>query len=100
MMESGRWLRFFNFLCLGFVPAAYVKKLDSTLTASQQQLVEASSISAKQNQIEDQYQRLLLLGETRRKKLEEACKGYQLLREANDLSDWIRNKVKDRFRPR
>ena len=27
-----------------------------------------------------------------RRKLEEACKGYQLLREANDLAEWIRSK--------
>lgn len=47
----------------------------------------------KQNEIEDQYQKLLILGETRRRKLEEACKGYQLLREANDLADWIRSRV-------
>uniref|UniRef100_A0A915I8Y9 SH3 domain-containing protein n=1 Tax=Romanomermis culicivorax TaxID=13658 RepID=A0A915I8Y9_ROMCU len=76
----------------GFVPAGYVKKMDSTLSASQQQLLEASSIAAKQNQIEYQYKHLLQLGEQRRKKLEEACKGYQLLREANDLADWIRSK--------
>lgn len=78
----------------GFVPAAYVKKMDPTLSASKQQLLEASSIAAKQNQIEDQYHRLLLLGEQRRRKLEEACKGYQLLREANELADWIRSKVR------
>lgn len=76
----------------GFVPAAYVKKMDPSATASQQHLIESSSIGAKQNQIEDQYQRLLLLGDTRRRKLEEACKGYQLLREANDLAEWIRSR--------
>jgi len=77
----------------GFVPAGYVKKMDATLSASQQQLLESSSIAAKQNQIEYQYKHLLQLGEQRRKKLEEACKGYQLLREANDLAEWIRSKV-------
>ena len=35
----------------GFVPAAYVKKIDSGLTASQQNLADGSSISARQNQI-------------------------------------------------
>lgn len=54
---------------------------------------KVSSIGVKQNEIEDQYQKLLILGETRRRKLEEACKGYQLLREANDLADWIRSRV-------
>ncbi|VDN43792.1 unnamed protein product [Gongylonema pulchrum] len=33
-----------------------------------------------------------MLGDTRRRKLEEACKGYQLLREANDLAEWIRSR--------
>ena len=36
----------------GFVPAAYVKKIDSALTASQQNLADASSIANRQNQIE------------------------------------------------
>ncbi len=38
----------------GFVPAAYVKKLDPALSASQQELLEASSIAARQNMIEQQ----------------------------------------------
>ncbi|CDW52174.1 Spectrin alpha chain [Trichuris trichiura] len=76
----------------GFVPAAYLKKIEPGLTSSQQQLLEASSIAAKQNQIESLYSCLLDLGNQRRKKLEEACKGYQLLREANELAEWIRSK--------
>lgn len=51
-----------------------------------------NTINAKQSQIEDQYQKLLMLGEQRTRKLSEACKGYQLLREANDLADWIRSR--------
>ncbi|VDN60745.1 unnamed protein product [Dracunculus medinensis] len=74
----------------GFVPAAYVKKVEPG--AAQRQSQQVSSIGVKQNEIEDQYQKLLILGETRRRKLEEACKGYQLLREANDLADWIRSR--------
>ena len=35
----------------GFVPAAYVKKIDPGLTASQQQLLESSSVGARQSQI-------------------------------------------------
>lgn len=76
----------------GFVPAAYVKRVDAPLSASQQELLEASSIAAKQNTIENQYKNLMNLGEQRRKRLEEACKGYQLLREANELADWVKMK--------
>lgn len=32
------------------------------------------------------------------RKLEEACKGYQLLREANDLAEWIKSRVSTRRR--
>ncbi|KHN88357.1 Spectrin alpha chain [Toxocara canis] len=74
----------------GFVPAAYVKKVEPG--AAQQPSQQVSSIGGKQNEIEDQYQKLVLLGETRKRKLEEACKGYQLLREANDLAEWIRSR--------
>lgn len=56
-------------------------------------LQSPSIIGVKQSQIEDQYYKLVLLGETRKRKLEEACKGYQLLREANDLAEWIRSRV-------
>ena len=35
----------------GFVPAAYVKKIDSGLTASQQNLADVNNIIARQNQI-------------------------------------------------
>jgi spectrin alpha len=51
-----------------------------------------NTINSKQSQIEDQYQKLLMMGEQRRRKLEEACKAYQLLREANDLAEWIRSR--------
>ncbi|VDO11703.1 unnamed protein product, partial [Brugia timori] len=76
----------------GFVPAAYVKKVEAGAaqrTASEQ---GPSLIGVKQGEIEDQYHKLVLLGETRKRKLEEACKGYQLLREANDLAEWIRSR--------
>lgn len=74
----------------GFVPAAYVKKVEPG--SAKQPAQQMSSIGTKQNEIEDQYQKLVLLGETRKRKLEEACKGYQLLREANDLAEWIRSR--------
>lgn len=54
---------------------------------------QVNSIGGKQSEISDKYNRLIMLGETRKRKLEEACKGYQLLREANDLADWIRSRV-------
>ncbi|VDM22258.1 unnamed protein product, partial [Wuchereria bancrofti] len=85
----------------GFVPAAYVKKVEAGAaqrTASEQvslirhKLQGPSLIGVKQGEIEDQYHKLVLLGETRKRKLEEACKGYQLLREANDLAEWIRSR--------
>merc|ERR1719412_3462894 len=49
----------------GFVPAAYVKKIDPGLTASQQQLVASSSVSARQAQIEKMYEDMLSLGNNR-----------------------------------
>lgn len=44
----------------GFVPAAYVKRQDPSTAAAKQP--EGTSIAGKQNQLEDQYQRLQLLG--------------------------------------
>ncbi|KJH49812.1 spectrin repeat-containing domain protein [Dictyocaulus viviparus] len=75
----------------GFVPAAYVKRVEPG-TAHQHSQQQVNSIGGKQNEIEDKYQRLMMLGETRKRKLEEACKGYQLLREANDLAEWIKSR--------
>lgn len=38
----------------GFVPAAYVKKLDPSLSASRNNLMDEFTISVRQNQIETQ----------------------------------------------
>ena len=76
----------------GFVPAAYVKKIDPGLTASQQQLVASSSVGHRQSQIDKTYENLLELGNIRRKRLDETCKAYQLVREAQELSNWIKTK--------
>jgi len=76
----------------GFVPAAYVKKIDSTLTASQSNLADEYTISTRQNQIDNQYKTLLDLGNQRKEKLEESCKAYQLVREAGELAQWIADK--------
>lgn len=76
----------------GFVPAAYVKKIDAGLSASQQNLVENSSISARQNQIETQYENLMSLGRDKKKKLEDSCKAFLIVREAAELGNWIKDK--------
>ncbi|XP_060526882.1 spectrin alpha chain isoform X2 [Cylas formicarius] len=76
----------------GFVPAAYVKKVDAGLTASQQNLIENSSISARQAQINSQYDRLLASARERQDKLNETVKAYVLVREAAELANWIKDK--------
>ncbi|RWS27338.1 hypothetical protein B4U80_10632, partial [Leptotrombidium deliense] len=76
----------------GFVPAAYVKKIEAGLSASQQHLADQNSISNRQAQIEQQYDNLLALSRERKAKLEEACRAYQLVREANELHQWIKDK--------
>nr|BAN20944.1 spectrin [Riptortus pedestris] len=76
----------------GFVPAAYVKKMEAGLTASQQNLADSSSISARQAQIEGQYKHLLDLARERQNKLNETVKAYVLVREAAELATWIKDK--------
>jgi spectrin alpha len=76
----------------GFVPAAYVKRVDAPLSASQQYLAAQYSISARQNQIEHLYENLLAIGRERKAKLEESCRAYQLVREAAELAQWIKDK--------
>ncbi|KAL1423826.1 hypothetical protein MTO96_003740 [Rhipicephalus appendiculatus] len=62
----------------GFVPAAYVKKVEAGLSASQQHLAEGNSIGARQAQIEAQYGNLMALGRSRCDKLAESLRAYQL----------------------
>nr|ANG83465.1 spectrin alpha chain [Biston betularia] len=76
----------------GFVPAAYVKKIDAGLSSSQQNLADSSSIVARQNQIEGQYDNLLGLARERQNKLNETVKAYVLVREAAELATWIKDK--------
>lgn len=77
----------------GFVPASYVKKIEPGSQHHHQVVTHPpNTINAKQQAIEDQFDKLKISGELRQRKLEEACKGYQLLREANDLADWIRSR--------
>uniref|UniRef100_A0A8C9XH14 Spectrin alpha, non-erythrocytic 1 n=1 Tax=Sander lucioperca TaxID=283035 RepID=A0A8C9XH14_SANLU len=77
----------------GFVPAAYVKKLDPTQSSSRENLLEEhGSIALRQDQIENQYGTLLELGEKRKDMLEKSCKKFMLFREANELQQWINEK--------
>ncbi|CAE1318323.1 SPTA [Acanthosepion pharaonis] len=76
----------------GFVPAAYVKKLDPSLSASRNNLMDEFTISVRQNQIETQYANLIDLANQRREKLQESCRAYQLVREAAELASWITEK--------
>uniref|UniRef100_A0A665WJB0 Spectrin alpha chain, non-erythrocytic 1 n=1 Tax=Echeneis naucrates TaxID=173247 RepID=A0A665WJB0_ECHNA len=77
----------------GFVPAAYVKKLDPTQSSSRENLLdEHGSIALRQDQIDNQYGTLLDLGEKRKDMLEKSCKKFMLFREANELQQWINEK--------
>uniref|UniRef100_A0AAQ4S231 Spectrin alpha, non-erythrocytic 1 n=1 Tax=Gasterosteus aculeatus aculeatus TaxID=481459 RepID=A0AAQ4S231_GASAC len=77
----------------GFVPAAYVKKLDPTQSSSRENLLdEHGSIALRQDQIDNQYGTLLELGEKRKDMLEKSCKKFMLFREANELQQWINEK--------
>lgn len=76
----------------GFVPAAYIKKIDAGLSASQQNLVDGHSIDKRQSQINSQYDNLLALARERQNKLNETTKAYVLVREAADLAAWIKDK--------
>ena len=62
------------------------------MSASQQALAEQSSITARQAQIDSQYQSLMALARERQRKLSETCKAYVLVREAAELAQWIKNK--------
>nr|XP_015222659.1 PREDICTED: spectrin alpha chain, non-erythrocytic 1 isoform X3 [Lepisosteus oculatus] len=97
----------------GFVPAAYVKKLDPTQSSSRENLLEeqgsislrqeqiesqtlvtkeAGSVSLRMKQVEELYSALLELGERRKDMLEKSCKKFMLFREANELQQWIHEK--------
>lgn len=74
----------------GFVPAAYVKKVDAPLSDTQAGLVDKPlTVASQQQRLEDQYQYLLQLGRDRRERLQDSVEAYQLVREANDLHQWV-----------
>uniref|UniRef100_A0A8C2BUE1 Spectrin alpha, non-erythrocytic 1 n=1 Tax=Cyprinus carpio TaxID=7962 RepID=A0A8C2BUE1_CYPCA len=97
----------------GFVPAAYVKKLDPTQSSSRENLLneqgsialrqdqidnqtvvtkEVCSVSVRMKQVEELYGTLQELGEKRKDMLEKSCKKFMLFREANELQQWINEK--------
>ncbi|KAM9327207.1 spectrin alpha chain, non-erythrocytic 1 isoform 3-T3 [Gastrophryne carolinensis] len=77
----------------GFVPAAYVKKLDPAQSSSRENLLEEQgSIALRQEQIDGQYHNILEIGEKRKDMLEKSCKKFMLFREANELQQWINEK--------
>lgn len=67
--------------------------MEAGLTASQQNLADGSSISARQAQIDGQYKNLLDMAKERQNKLNETVKAYVLVREAAELATWIKDKV-------
>jgi len=87
----------------GFVPAAYVKKIETDVAlqdgqsqdhSAAQSSSALSNVASRQQQIENEYQRLLSLGRQRSEKLQEACDAHRLVREAADLTMWILDKEK------
>ncbi|XP_078606069.1 spectrin alpha chain, non-erythrocytic 1-like isoform X29 [Branchiostoma floridae x Branchiostoma japonicum] len=78
----------------GFVPAAYVKKIDAAQSASRENLSgqAVNSVAARQEQIEKQYNTLQSLANDRKSNLEKSCKKFMLIREANELQNWINEK--------
>lgn len=73
----------------GFVPAAYVKKIDAPLSDSQANLVEQYTVASRQKNIDEQYKRLLDLGKDRRERLQQSMRAFLLVRDANELSQWV-----------
>ena len=80
----------FSFVCLKII--SYPDFFQTGLSASQQQLVDRSSVGARQAQIEKLYANILNLCQERAKRLGETCKAYQLVREAAELANWIKTK--------
>lgn len=85
----------------GFVPAAYVKKIevaDNQQAALQSDHANAissvASVAHRQHQIEHIYQNLLDLGRKRFDMLQKTCDAHKLAREAADLRIWLEDKEK------
>lgn len=74
----------------GFVPAAYVKKVEAPVSDTQAGLAaKPLTVASQQQRLEEQYNYLLQLGRDRRERLQDSVEAYQLVREANDLHQWV-----------
>ena len=87
----------------GFVPAAYLKKIEVASNQDVQttdaantpsSLSSVASVAARQKQIQNEYDNVIQLGRNRQNKLQEACDAHRLVREAADLTLWIADKEK------
>jgi spectrin alpha len=87
----------------GFVPAAYVKKIDQESGSGRGDFPQIVGMSTtpdqytvlnRQNQIDRQYEHLCSVANERLCKLNEACDAYRLVREAHELMLWITDKEK------
>lgn len=76
----------------GFVPAACLRRIDASHSPNQQNIIETYNIPQRQKQIEDLYESLLEHGRVRLADLIDAVQAYQLVREAADLTQWIKEK--------
>lgn len=73
----------------GHVPAAYVKKVDAMMSDIDPNAPEQITVASQQKNLENQYENLLSLGRDRRDRLKDSVQAYQLVREANDLHQWV-----------
>lgn len=84
--------------CQGFVPASCLRRLEDGGAAAAAASVEGSgngdkfNIPARQTQLEDLYAQLQARGQQRQAQLADSVKAYQVVREAADLTQWIRDK--------
>lgn len=80
----------------GFVPAAYVKRIEVTSDSGSESAPSTSSasVNTRQQQIEKKYLDLLELGRERSVKLQQACDAHKIVRDAAELALWIEDKEK------
>eukprot|EP00117_Sycon_ciliatum_P010415 scpid4432/ scgid12327/ Spectrin alpha chain, brain; Alpha-II spectrin; Fodrin alpha chain; Spectrin, non-erythroid alpha chain len=77
----------------GFVPAAYVKKMDQGAGQSGSSAQsDEDSVANRQSVIDAKYAELIDLAKKRLHKLQESTKRHMLSREANELESWISDK--------
>lgn len=73
----------------GYVPAQCLRRVDSR---SKQRPDEVYIIPERQKQLESYFSDLLRRGKERLAKLNDSVKAYQVVREAADLTQWIKDK--------